>query len=70
MYMIETKNIIEQYETHLASNNVNISVKEWSIFGLFTQQRLTVRRIISRITVPDSEIPVSVIKSNNKSIII
>jgi hypothetical protein len=68
--MIETKNIIEQYANRLTSDNVKISVKECSIFGLFTQQNLRVRRMINRITVPDRGIAVFVTKSDNKSIII
>ncbi len=51
------EDIIKQYGTHLALNNVNISVPRGSIYGLLGPNgagKTTLMRIINQITAPDS----------------
>lgn len=55
--IIIAENIIKQYGTHLALNNVNISVPRGSIYGLLGPNgagKTTLMRIINQITAPDS----------------
>ena len=55
--MIEANNIVKRYSTHLALNDVSISVRKGSVFGLLGPNgagKTTLIRIINRITAPDS----------------
>ncbi len=57
MEFFETKNVTKRYADHLALDDVNISVKEGSIFGLLGPNgagKTTLIRIINRITAPDT----------------
>jgi ABC-2 type transport system ATP-binding protein len=57
MALFEAKNIIKQYGTQLALDNVSISVPEQCIFGLLGPNgagKTTLIRIINQITGPDS----------------
>lgn len=57
MEFFEAKNVTKRYANHLALDNVNISVKEGSIFGLLGPNgagKTTLIRIINRITAPDT----------------
>jgi ABC-2 type transport system ATP-binding protein len=57
MALFEAKNIVKQFGTQLALDNVSISVPEQSIFGLLGPNgagKTTLIRIINQITGPDS----------------
>ena len=57
MALFEAKNIVKQFGTQVALDNVSISVPEQSIFGLLGPNgagKTTLIRIINQITGPDS----------------
>jgi len=57
MIFLETKDVVKQYDAHLALNSVSIQVPEQKIFGLLGPNgagKTTLIRIINRITAPDS----------------
>ena len=57
MIFVETKEVIKQYDAHLALNRVSIQVPEQKVFGLLGPNgagKTTLIRIINRITAPDS----------------
>jgi len=57
MIFVETKEVVKQYDAHLALNRVSIQVPEQKIFGLLGPNgagKTTLIRIINRITAPDS----------------
>ena len=57
MEFFEAKDVTKRYADHLALDDVNISVKEGSIFGLLGPNgagKTTLIRIINRITAPDT----------------
>jgi len=57
MVFLETKEVVKQYDAHLALNRVSIQVPEQKIFGLLGPNgagKTTLIRIINRITAPDS----------------
>jgi len=57
MALFEAKNVTKQYGTHLALDNVSISVPEQCIYGLLGPNgagKTTLIRIINQITGPDS----------------
>ena len=57
MYYLEAKNIVKQYASHKALDDVTIQVPESSIYGLLGPNgagKTTLIRIINHITGPDS----------------
>jgi ABC-2 type transport system ATP-binding protein len=57
MNFIETKEVVKQFDAHLALDKVSIAVPEGKIFGLLGPNgagKTTLIRIINRITAPDS----------------
>ena len=57
MILLETKNVVKQYDAHLALNRVSIQIPEQRVFGLLGPNgagKTTLIRIINRITAPDS----------------
>jgi len=57
MIFVETKDVVKQYDAHLALNRVSVQVPEQKIFGLLGPNgagKTTLIRIINRITAPDS----------------
>ena len=56
-YILVAKDIIKQYDNHLALDRINISVPKGSIYGLLGPNgagKTTLMRIINQIIVPDS----------------
>ncbi len=57
MYYLEAKEIVKQYASHRALDNVSISIPENSIYGLLGPNgagKTTMIRIINQITAPDT----------------
>ncbi len=57
MIFLETRNVVKQYASHLALDQVSIQVPESKVFGLLGPNgagKTTLIRIINRITAPDS----------------
>ncbi|WP_080905019.1 ABC transporter ATP-binding protein [Parabacteroides sp. Marseille-P3160] len=57
MIFLKAENVVKQYASHLALNDVSISVPEAKVFGLLGPNgagKTTLIRIINRITAPDS----------------
>lgn len=56
-YFLEAQHVVKQYASHVALNDVNISVPRGKVFGLLGPNgagKTTLIRIINRITAPDS----------------
>lgn len=55
--LIEVRNVTKRFESHVALNNVSVSVRRGRIFGLLGPNgagKTTLIRILNRITAPDS----------------
>ena len=57
MSLLQTENIVKQYRTQLALDNLSMTVPKQSIYGLLGPNgagKTTLLRIINQITAPDS----------------
>ena len=55
--LVEVRNVTKRFESHVALNDVSLSVRRGRIFGLLGPNgagKTTLIRILNRITAPDS----------------